>query len=283
MATDAESKKTRSGHRMSLEMASRLFDWSSIALAIGACIVFVATAAIVWLGIVKEHHWDLLREQSNERVASLNNGTAKLTADNLALQTVLLPRHVGLIGFDRSPPASEWFAGFERWAGTKLLIQVISGDPEAKNLADEIAIVLSKFGWKPDFISDSRSSVLLSGQFEGVRVFSPGSYKAWDANNAEQQTFAQLGNARVELARALTRAGLGVGEYRVSDAIIVGDFPPGSDGAASQYGKFSPPLDGIYIQVGGRAVASTVAWIKQGRPDSLGNKAVDAAPAVPHK
>jgi hypothetical protein len=62
---------------MSLEMASRLFDWSSIALAIGACIVFVATAAIVWLGIVKEHHWDLLREHANEKIASVELEAAK--------------------------------------------------------------------------------------------------------------------------------------------------------------------------------------------------------------
>ncbi|MGM5020165.1 hypothetical protein [Tardiphaga sp. 367_B4_N1_1] len=81
MATDAESNKTTKGRRMSLEMATRLFDWSSIALAIGACIVFVATAAIVWLGIVKEHHWELLREHANEKIAAVGLETAKANAE----------------------------------------------------------------------------------------------------------------------------------------------------------------------------------------------------------
>lgn len=66
---------------MSLEVASRLFDWSSIALAIGACIVFVATAAIVWLGIIKEHHWDLLREHANEKIVSVELEAAKSNAE----------------------------------------------------------------------------------------------------------------------------------------------------------------------------------------------------------
>ena len=61
----------------------------------------------------------------------------------------MLPRHVGLFGFDQRPMAETWFAGFERWAGTKILIQVIPGDPEAQNLASEIAMVLLKFGRHP--------------------------------------------------------------------------------------------------------------------------------------
>ena len=52
----------------SLETATRAFDLSSITLAIGACVVFVSTALIVWLGIVKEHHWDALREQARHEL-----------------------------------------------------------------------------------------------------------------------------------------------------------------------------------------------------------------------
>lgn len=77
---------TTNGHgeswfRPSLEVASRLFDLSSIALAIGACVVFVATALIVWLGIIKEHHWDELRERANEKIAILESETAKSNAE----------------------------------------------------------------------------------------------------------------------------------------------------------------------------------------------------------
>jgi len=86
MATAAANRKNSRGRDMSLELASRLFDWSSIALAIGACIVFVATAAIVWLGIVKEHHWDLLREHANEKIAAVGLEAAKANAELGAAQ-----------------------------------------------------------------------------------------------------------------------------------------------------------------------------------------------------
>jgi hypothetical protein len=49
--------------------------------------------------------------KANESAAKLNNETEHLKADNLALQTVMLPRHVGLFGFNQEPPAKKWFAG----------------------------------------------------------------------------------------------------------------------------------------------------------------------------
>ncbi len=217
---------------------------------------------------------------ANERAAGLERDAAnarleqeKLKADNLALQTVLLPRHVGAIGIDEPPKAQQWFASFDAFAGTKILIQVVPGDPEAQNLANEIAFVLSRFGWHPEMIGEQRSGISLNLQ-EGLHVFSPGSYKAWDPNNVEQQRFSVLGDAARSLAVALTKAGLGIGSYPVSGThglIFVVDFPEGSDGAKSQPGKFDPPLDGVYLQVGSRPIASTVQWIKAGRPDASGN------------
>lgn len=86
---------------------------------------------------------------------------------------------------------------------------------------------------------------------------------------------------------ALTNAGLGVGAYPVNGArgaIMVVDFPPSSDGESHDpFRNFSPRLDGVYLQVGSRPVALTMQWIKQGRPDALGNKAPDAVPIEPHR
>jgi hypothetical protein len=220
-------------------------------------------------------------QQSARSIALLNNETEHLKSDNLALQTVLLPRHVGLFGLDEEPKAKISFSGFERFAGTKILIQVVPRDPEAQNLANEIAKVLSKFGWSPEFTTETRSGISLNLS-EGLRVYSPGSYKAWDEHDPAQKVFSNLGNARVALANALTNAGLGVGEYPVPNGILIVDFPADSDAATSQYGKFSPPLDGIYLQVGSRPVGATVAWIKQGRPDRLSNPA-SAKPNTEHK
>ena len=224
--------------------------------------------------------------RANESSERLKNETARLTADNLSLQTVLLPRNAGLIGIDEDPPAKKWFAGFERFAGTKVLIQTVPGDAEAQNLANEIAIILSRFGWAAELINEKRSGVSLN-LTEGLSVYSPGSYKAWDPNNKEQQTFTRLHEASVSLARALTAAGLGVGPYPVSGVHglhMVVDFPSGSDGdRTNPFRNFSPPLDGVYVQVGSRPVARTLQWIKQGRPDAQGNKAASPVPATEHK
>lgn len=55
----------------SLDWASWIFDRASFVL-IGSLIVgAAATVAMVWMGIVKEHHWDLLRESAAERIASV--------------------------------------------------------------------------------------------------------------------------------------------------------------------------------------------------------------------
>ena len=45
----------------SLEEASYWFDKASVVLTLSLLAGFVATVVIIWLGIVKEHHWDLLR------------------------------------------------------------------------------------------------------------------------------------------------------------------------------------------------------------------------------
>jgi hypothetical protein len=263
----------------SVEFWDRFGIW---ALGIGAllgvaALALTAVSAYVLYRVADKAQIELVAEtkagaeriaKSDERMAELNNQTEHLKADNLALQTVLLPRHVGLVGLNGPPPAVKWFAGVGQFAGTKILIQVIDGDPEARNLANEIVMILFKFGWLPEIIDASRSGESLNLS-EGVHIYSPASYKAWSQDPAHQE-FGKLATARWALKEALTKAGLGVGNQPVSDAIIVVDFPPDSDAARSQYGKFSPPLDGIYVQIGSRPVGATVAWIKQGRPNAFG-------------
>ena len=255
---------------MSLSMATligSIANWALLVCLLGGVL---ATFVIVQTADVKEDHWDDARKHSNERIAELNNETARLQADNLALQTVLLPRSAGSIGINQRAPAEMWFAGLQNWAGTKLLIQVIPGDAEAQNLANEIAIIVSQFGWHPELIDQKRSGVSLSLR-EGLEVMSPSSYKAWDPKDS---TFRKLGDAARALATGLTNARLGVGPYPVSGLhglSMTVDFPPDSPAAMTNpFRNFSPPLDGVYLQIGARPVAATLQWIRQGRPDETG-------------
>lgn len=43
-------------------------------LAVG----LIATVLVVWMGIVKEHHWDMLREEARTKIAQVESETAKV-------------------------------------------------------------------------------------------------------------------------------------------------------------------------------------------------------------
>jgi hypothetical protein len=64
-----------------LDWATWLFDRASLGLIVGTVAVLVSTVLIVWMGIVKEHHWDSLREKAAEKTASLESETAKANRD----------------------------------------------------------------------------------------------------------------------------------------------------------------------------------------------------------
>jgi hypothetical protein len=200
----------------------------------------------------------------------------RLKADNLALQIVLLPRRVGIIGINGPAKAQEWFAGIEAFPGTDVFIQ-FAPDPEAKNLANEIAIaVLNRGGWKPQFIDDTRSHVPNDSLHEGVDVLYP-TGKPWTAEQSDQP-WIRWARATEVLANALTRAGLGVGPYPVLRGGFPNTPPDPRFGPSAMSPYFDPPLTGVYVQVGPRPVASTAEWIRSGRPDAAGNLPAPTAP-----
>jgi hypothetical protein len=65
----------------SLNTAISISDAAGIALVISLGVGVVATALIVWMGFIKEHHWDLSREQSREKIAGLESEAAKASAE----------------------------------------------------------------------------------------------------------------------------------------------------------------------------------------------------------
>ncbi len=188
------------------------------------------------------------------RAARLNRETAQLQADNLALQTVMLPRNVGIIGINEAPRAAEYFAGVAPFAGTLLVYQV-ANDPEAQNLANEIAMVLSRFGWRPQQIGRQNDAIP-----DGVSVaYTTG--KPWTKEEPNQPWFAWK-NAAEALADALTKAGLAVGDRNVSRY----GFQNVRQNMANNLPFFDPPLEGVLLTIGSRPISETIQWIKQGRP-----------------
>ena len=55
----------------SLETASWLSDRAGWVLAVSLLFGFAATVLIIWMGAVKEHHWDLLRETASKKIGEL--------------------------------------------------------------------------------------------------------------------------------------------------------------------------------------------------------------------
>ena len=210
--------------------------------------------------------------RANESSERLRNETARLQADNLALQTALLPRHAGIFGINGPAPADKWFAGMAAFTGVPIVIQP-TDDNEARNLASEITIALAFVGVAA--IIDENATALKPSQFsEGVSVaYATG--KPWTKEEPNQPWFEWAKAANV-LADALTTAGLGVGEYPVQRS----GFIPADDPAAW---IFRTIKEGVLVYVGQRPVSHTIAWIKAGRPDAAGNKPADAATAAPHK
>ena len=65
----------------SLETASWLSDRAGWVLAVSLLFGFAATVLIIWMGAVKEHHWDLLRENAQTEISKLNVQSEQLRAD----------------------------------------------------------------------------------------------------------------------------------------------------------------------------------------------------------
>jgi hypothetical protein len=135
--------------RFSLEVASKLFDWASFTL-IGSLIMgAAATVLIVWMGIVKEHHWDLLRERGAHRVAELELETANANKETalarLATEKLRLRLVWRMIDSDAEKRLTERMKPF---APQHFAVLTYTDDPEASNLAALLRRALENAGWK---------------------------------------------------------------------------------------------------------------------------------------
>lgn len=138
----------------SLQTASWLFDKASWVLAASLLIGAICTVLIVWMGTVKEHHWDLAREIAGNKIGNLEVRAAELNrqaeADRLARMQIeerIKPRVLS------EAQQSLISQRMTEWAllpsGSKQSVAVFAYPMNLDNgrLADQIASALAKAGW----------------------------------------------------------------------------------------------------------------------------------------
>lgn len=230
---------------MSLATATLVGTLANWGLVVSLVAGVISTVVIVQTADVKEEHWADDRKESSERIAKLNNDAARLQADNLALQTVMVPRHIAL----HDGKADALFAPMAEFTTVSFALQTVN-DPEAQNLAGEIGLALAFVGIRATH-DEALTAKNPNTSSEGVMV----SFPKGDA------LLEKAGNA---LADVLTRAGLGVGTMPV---FRYGITPQDPKDIAS--GLVNPIHLGIVIKVGQRPVSQMVEWLKRGRPASF--------------
>lgn len=133
---------------ISLETATWLFDRASFALIASLVVGAIATGLIVWMGIVKEHHWDLLREANAEKTAQLELETAKTNKEaalaRLATEKLRQRLVWRLIDPDAAKKLTETMKPF---APVHFSILTYTDDPEASNLAGLLRKSLEDANW----------------------------------------------------------------------------------------------------------------------------------------
>lgn len=141
--------------RVSLETATWWFDRAGFALIAGTLVVLASTVTIVWLGIEKEHHWDLARDKAGKQIAELNVQAEKLRKDTaeanaraleaqLALAKFKAPRRLHL---DNSDELDAFTSALKVFAGTEWDALVVPNNVEAATLLREIELTLPRAGW----------------------------------------------------------------------------------------------------------------------------------------
>lgn len=162
-------------------------------LAFTLLVGFSATVVIIWMGIVKEHHWDLLREQSVEKVAALELETAKANEsaakanERTALAEIRLEETRKGLG-SRSLNEAVFLSRLKGVAKKRVLVSHAPDDPESFFLAMSIMGALKAAEWDHGYLGETSASVKMCGaNLGGVLVLSH------SVSNEEQEEMPHRG------------------------------------------------------------------------------------------
>jgi hypothetical protein len=212
--------------------------------------------------------------RANESSDKIKNETARLQAENLALQKIMLPRRLGIMRMNAPmsglsaftlnrqdlPDALGLFSTLYQFPKATVLIQAVP-DFEAMNLALDIEEILKFIGWRVERIDENRSHMPPLSIGDGVSVFFPGIQNQppngipkpgpWhDAAMALSKALFDVGVASVG------RYGIGMGEF-LNEPKNIGRLP-----------YFDPPLEGILVLVGMKPMALELMNLRSKHADT---------------
>ena len=211
----------------SLESASWVFDRASWILVISLAIGLSATVAIVWMGVVKEHHWDLLREKAAKQIASVELATAKANKQaaeaQLALEKYKAPRSISPEQRNRIAEEMKQFKG-QQYFG-----MVASDIADAWDIWREISLSLEIAEWKrlpPPGLQATQygppAGIALAPQ-AGVMILASVANDA--SENMRLYDLAKILAARLTDRSIIAGAGFTQSQYPNTIAIVIGPKP----------------------------------------------------------
>jgi hypothetical protein len=151
---------------MSLSTASLVGTIANWGLLVSLLAGLFSTFIIVKTTDVKEEHWEHARQESDERIAQLNKGAARLSAEAETAKGEIAKANQGAA--EANARAAEAKLELEKFKAPRLLdvgqqarileeataftgirfdVSALPGDPEALNFAVQIALVLEAARW----------------------------------------------------------------------------------------------------------------------------------------
>jgi hypothetical protein len=201
----------------SLETASRVSDVANIALVFSLVIGVVATMLIVWMGGVKEAHWDSDRRHSRELIAGLDAGVAEANARAAEANERAESERLGRIKIEAGL-ASRRLTTEQRSRLSDALASIrgrlpvvlvaVLGDKEAQDFGKAIGATIKSAG--------------IQVQLTGIGVMSPPPYGIQIADGPDGLLTAAFGTAGIDTTSV---SSLPVPGGNVP-AILVGLKPP---------------------------------------------------------
>ena len=186
-------------------------------------------------------------ERANESSEKLKNDTARLTAENLALQKAMLPRRLAVIRMDQpfgeidpwtinSGEAAGLFSEIQKFR-CPIWMQVVP-EFEPETFARDLKAALEQNGIRVTIVDQSVTNNPATEIPHGVRVM------VTTKKLLESKPDPTAMGAAGVLARVLSEGGFGVGAYSVA-ATIIEDRPTGG-----KLPYFDPPFNGVLVQIG---------------------------------